>query len=216
MSKSLLLTRPDYDLATRYLFYWSKPIIELAKQKNFKTIDLTGNKANKLELNERVKKTNPCFLFFNGHGSSESIKGQDGKVLISIKKNTKLLKGKIIYSRSCSSAKRLGPKAVSLGAKAFIGYKEPFIFIHDIRKSSRPLIDKDAELFLGPSNKVASTLLKGHTVSIADMRAKKAFKRNIRKLRTSEATKEDSSALRFLYWDMKHQVCLGNKNACIV
>ena len=215
MNKSILLTRPDYDLATKYLFYWTKPIIKLAKQKNFKVVDLDCDKANKIDFTGRIRKINPSFLFFNGHGSSTSIMGQDGEILVSVSGNIKTLRDKIIYSRSCSSAKKLGSKAVSLGAKTFIGYKEPFIFIHDSRKSSRPLVDKDAKLFLDPSNKVASTLLKGHTTLEADKRAKDAFKRNIRKLLTSETKKEDSSALRFLYWDMKHQVCLGGKNACL-
>lgn len=82
-------------------------------------------------------------------------------------------------------------------------------------KRGHPLADKTAELFLEPSNQVAISLLKGRTVGEAQQNSKKSFLRNIQKLLTSESTPEDSSALRYLLWDMQHQVCLGNQSAVL-
>ena len=214
-SKGLLVTRPNHDYATNYLFYWSTFVINLARRKNFRVIDLSKNKANQSDFTSRVNKTNPSFIFFNGHGNETTIAGQNEEILISVKRNLNLLKNRIVFARSCSSAKKLGSKSISLGARAFIGYKEPFIFMSDPTMVTKPLSDTTAALFLKPSNLVASTLLKGHSASEADARAKKAFKKNIRKLLTSETQKEDSSALRFLFWDMKHQVCLGDADASL-
>jgi len=210
MTKSLLITRPNYDLPTTYLFFWSKLVIKCAYQKDFRVVDLPNGKSNKTDFSGRVIKTNPSFIFFNGHGNKSAITGHDGEVLVSDKKNLSLLKDRVIFSRSCSSAMKLGPKSISSGAKAFIGYKEPFIFILEPEKSSHPLSDKTATLFLEPSNQVAISLLKGHSSLEANKRGKNAFVKNIRKLLTSESKKEDSATLRYLFWDMKHQVCLGD------
>jgi len=215
MNKSLLITRPNHDYAVNYLFYWSASIINLARRKNFQTIDLSGKKANRFDFAGRVNKINPSFIFFNGHGNETQITGQKKEILVSTKRNLNLLKNRIIFARSCSSAKKLGPKSVSLGAKTFIGYKEPFIFVSDPRMVAKPLSDNTAALFLKPSNLVATTLIKSHSSSEANTRAKKAFKRNIKKLLTSETKREDASVLRFLFWDMKHQVCLGDPDAVL-
>jgi len=215
MSKRILVTRPNYDLATIYLFHWSSPVIKLGRQKAFQVTDLSGSKANEADFTSRVVKTNPSFIFFNGHGSKTAITGQDKEVLVSIRRNLDLLKDRIVFARSCNAAERLGPKSISSGARAFIGYKEPFIFMFDPQMATRPLSDKTAALFLQPSNRVATTLLKGHPSLEANSRAKKAFRKNIRKLLTSETSKEDSSVLRFLFWDMKHQVCLGDPDSTL-
>ena len=215
MNKSLLITRPNHDYATNYLFYWIASVINLARRKNFRVIDLSKNKANQSNFTSRVDKTNPSFVFLNGHGNETMIAGQNEEVLVSVKRNLNMLKNRIVFARSCSSAKQLGNKSISLGTKAFIGYKEPFIFMSDPLMITKPLSDATAALFLKPSNLVASTLLKGHSASEANTRAKRAFKRNIRKLLTSETQKENSSVLRFLFWDMKHQVCLGDVDASL-
>lgn len=212
MNQLLLLTRPNYDSATNYLFHWSEPVIKLAKEKALRTIDLVGGKANRADFIGRVKKTDPSFVFLNGHGGETAVMGQDSEILVSVGDNEDLLKGKIIFARSCSSAKGLGPRSVSVGARAFIGYEEPFVFMIDSKVSTRPRSDETAKLFLDPSNQVATTLIKGHTSGEADKRAKQAFRRNIKKLLTSEATEDDSSALRFLLWDVNHQVCLGDSD----
>lgn len=215
MSRPLLLTRPNYDQPTNYLFHWSGLIIRLAEQKALKTIDLAGKKANRVDFTGRVEKTNPSFVFLNGHGSKAAVMGQDDEVLVSTGDNETLLKGRVIFARSCSSAKELGPRSISAGVRAFIGYEEPFAFMIDLQSSTRPCFDETAKLFLEPSNQVATTLVKGHTTGEANERAKQSFRRNIRKLLTSETTKNDSSALRFLLWDMNHQVCLGDTDATL-
>lgn len=215
MNQSLLITRPNYDPTTIYLYYWSKSVIDLAKIKGFQIVDLSGDKANKQDFLGRLRKAKPAFLFFNGHGSETTILGQNEEVLISVNDKMDIKNNTIIYSRSCSSAKILGSSCVSNGVKSFIGYTEPFIFAFSRNSITRVLEDKTAALFLEPSNKVATTLIKGHSASEANNRSKITFKRNIKKLLTSETSKENTSTIRFLLWDMKYQVCLGDQNAVL-
>lgn len=213
MNRMLLITRPDHDITTHYLSVWSKKIIELADKKNISVLDLKRKKANKKELKSRISKMKPLFIIFNGHGSNESIAGYDNEILIKIGDNERLLKSKIVYAISCKSAVELGPKSIIVGASTYIGYTGDFIFCNDTHKIARPLNDKIAKLFLEPSNQVANSLIKGNTGKESSKRSKKFFLRNIQKLLNSEALPESNQYAKFLWWDMKHQVCLGNNDA---
>jgi hypothetical protein len=212
MNQVLSLTRPNHDEGTTYLFHWSKPVIKLALKKKNKIVDIAGKKANKANFIGRLTKIKPDFVFFNGHGSQTAILGQNNEPLLSTRDKLELSNKLIIYSRSCNCASRLGPHCLRRGAKAFIGYTQPFIFFYNPDLTTHPLTDKGAELFLEPSNRVITTLLKGHSPEEADKRAKQAFQKNIQKLSTSETPQEYSLVIRFLFWDMKHQVCLKKRS----
>lgn len=213
MSSILLITRPRYDETTNYLYYWAELVVKEAKNRNFEVIDLAEQKANYTDFAGRTKKVNPNLIFFNGHGNPDVITGHNGEILVSVEKDIVLLKDKIIYALACSSAKNLGEAAIKNGAESFIGYKEDFIFMYDEDKSTRPKEDNTAKLFLEPSNLVMTTLIKHNTSSEAFKRSQKEFTRNIRKLMASESLQEDKSPIPWLYWDMTHQVCLGEQSA---
>ncbi|MBU4347761.1 hypothetical protein L6249_02155 [Candidatus Parcubacteria bacterium] len=210
MNKILLITAPDHDATTRYLSAWSSKILELAGKKNIQVINLKRKKANIKELKSRILKMKPLFVIFNGHGSNNCVTGYENEVLIQSGRNEKLLKEKIVYAISCRSAAELGPESVNAGALTYIGYANDFIFCHDDHKISRPLSDQIAKLFLDPSNQVAVSLIKGNTSETSSRQSKKFFLRNIQKLLSSEASQESSQYAKFLWWDMKHQVCLGD------
>ncbi len=214
MNKALIITRPRYDDTTHYLFNWSKEIIELAKRKQIAVIDLDGKRANREELISILSKRAPRLLVCNGHGNSDEIAGQDGKILLDAD-NARMLCDKIVYARACQSAKILGQKSVDLGCHAYLGYKEDFIFAYDPTKVSRPLEDKTAKLFLEPSNHVATSLIKGHAIGEADARSKNMFRKNMEKLLVAGSSSEDYYTLRYLYWDLKHQICLGDAEATL-
>lgn len=215
MSKSLLITRPRYDEATNYLYYWAEKVIGEAQKKNLTVLDLCDEKANIKDFTGRVEKLNPDLMFLNGHGDPNRITGQNYEVLVEKDKNETLLSHKITYALSCSAAKNLGQSAVKKGAKAFIGYKEDFIFTYEKDKTTKPIEDKTAKLFLEPSNLVVTTLIKGNTAKEANIRSKKEFRRNLRKLMASESPQEDQSPIIWLLWDIQAQVCLGDQSATI-
>ena len=213
MNRILLITRPDHDTTTRYLSAWSKKITELADKKNILVLDLKREKANKKELKSRISKMKPLLIVFNGHGSSNCVTGYENEILIKTGNNEQLLESKIVYAVSCKSAAKLGPKSITAGTLTYIGYTGDFIFCHDTHKVARPLNDNIIKFFLEPSNQVAISLIKGNTSKESSERSKKFFLRNIQKLLSSEASPESNQYAKFLWWDMKHQVCLGDKNA---
>lgn len=212
MNKIFLITRPKHDETTHYLFNWSKKVIELAKKKRIPILDLSKTRANKKELVSMLRKRRPLFVFLNGHGGSNFIAGHDNETLIKAGDNEGLLKSKLVYTLSCKSAKGLGPKSVKGGAITYMGYDDDFVFVIDQRKITQPLQDSTAKLFFEPSNQLAISVLKGHKTGQAYGRSQRLFLKNIQSLLTSEAS-PDSLYLRYLLWDMQHQVCLGDKEA---
>lgn len=204
--KSLLLTRPRYELTTHYLYYYSKVVINFAKTKNFTVYDLKDKRANKQELTNFLTKKSPEIVFLNGHGLDDRICGQNDEVLLQIGNNEELLKSKVVYALSCQTGKKLGPKAVAEGTKAYLGYDEDFVFFTRKEKESKPLDDDRAKLFLEPSNQVMISLLKGNSPSQAHQKSKKAFARNIENLLTGKSP--EKYLVRYLFWDLRHQVCL--------
>ncbi len=178
-------------------------------------LDLENHRATRKEFESMVRKHDPTFIFFNGHGANDCITGQHEQVLVQTGVNEGILGGRVIYALSCCSASGLGPRSIQTGAAAYIGYKEDFIFLYDESLRTRPHLDRTAELFLDPSNQVAVSLVKGHTAGEAHESSKQAFVRNIRKLLSSEASATESAAVKYLFWDMHAQVCLGQPSSTI-
>lgn len=210
MDGLFFITRPKYDDATCYLFYWSQEIIDFAKNNGFRVISLDKERVDKKTVINILVKTSPDLVFLNGHGDKDKIIGGKKEEIILDTNEKTNLKIKIIFSRSCRSAKTFGPHSISiLGVKAFIGYDEDFTFYYDPEKIFRPLDDKLAELFLKPSNYVAVALMKGYSALESNDKSKNLFKKNIEKLLIEGPSSENYTAISFLYWDMVHQVCMG-------
>lgn len=211
--QTLLITRPRYEPITSYLFFWNKELIEEAKIRGLKVIDLSEERARKKELLSIMKKTRPDLIIFNGHGSEDHIAGQDNEILIQAGENEAVLKNAIVFALSCQSARLLGKASVKIGAKAYIGYVNDFIFWRKRGYESRPLEDPNAKLFLEPTNSIGKSLIKGHTAGQAHEKGKDQFIKNIQKLVNSNSP--DQFLARYLLLDYIHQVCLGDKNATV-
>ena len=209
---SLLITRPDHDPATKYLSVWSEKIIQEAKDKKHTIFDLPGKSASKKELTTRISKLNPTLVVLNGHGDDDLITGQNNEVLVKAGENEELLQKRVTYAVSCRCGKKLGSKVVKTKGTAFIGYDDDFVFSSDRRCLSRPLEDKRAKPFMEASNHVAISLLKGHSAKEASERSKKMFGAESQSLLSSSSDPDALQDARFLWWNMNHQVCLGEED----
>ena len=211
---TLLITRPSYELTTRYFSRWSKYVIDEAKLKDLKLIDLTDKKAERDGFLGRLRKKadSRMLVFINGHGNEDEIAGQDDKILIS-KEDVSALAGKIVYARACNSINGLGQKAIKEGAVSYIGYDIAFVFYIEIDKVSKPLDDKTAALFLEPSNYAAICIIKGHSVEDANLRSRDKFLSNIKKILLEGPGSPYFYTIGDLYADMTHQALLGEKAA---
>ena len=212
----MVITRPNHDVTTFYLFHWSKPILDQAKRHKISVVDLLGDRANKKEFMSVIRKTRPKLVVVNGHGNSDTLMGQDNEVLVTTDENEEIFADTVVYARSCESAKNLGPSCITNGARAYIGYREDFVFFVQDGHTRDPLRDRTAQLFLEPANGVVIALLKGHTTGVAYEKSKEMYTRTMQKLLTSETPKEEKELVPYLRWNMVHQVCLGDGGAKII
>ena len=209
----LIVTRPQHDVTTKYLSSWAGEIVEFAKKKGVEVYDLSREKANKVELEGRVRKTRPEMVFLNGHGSDDCVTGHDNNPLVSAGENHQILSGLITYALSCNSWKKLGPKVVENDNTAYIGYSDEFIFVADNNFVHKPIDDPKAKPFMEASNQVMVSLLKGNSVKDASDRSKNKFKDYFTKFLSSNADPDALQAAQSLWWNMRNQVCLGDVNA---
>ena len=74
-------------------------------------------------------------------------------------------------------------------------------------------MDMAAIIALRDTNQVVISLIKGNTCKKASESSRNFFLRNIQKLLSSEALIESNQYAKFLWWNMKCQVCLGDKKS---
>lgn len=213
MSKAILITRPDHDLITTYLFQWSEYVINLANKRNIKVLDLSGKRANERMFTSYVVKNKPILVFFNGHGNEDVIAGYDNEPLVTADKNEKLLKEKIVYARSCNAAENLGKLCIKNKTIAFIGYKKKYTICYSDASVNHPLQDDIAKLFITPSNLVPMSFLKGNTARDAYRKSQESMARNFSYMLSTRATSAQKDAAPYLWINRKYQVLLGDPNA---
>lgn len=211
LSDALLITRPNHDLGTNYLFFWSESVIK--NSHGFKVLDLKKEKANRRDFTSYIKKHEPKLIFFNGHGTQDTIAGHNDKILIKLGENEQLLKGKIVYVRSCDAAKNLGLQCVLRRTISFIGYREKYTLGYSDSCITRPLTDKVAKLFLEPSNLVPITLLKGNSVEKAYRKSQNAMLKNLRFMVSGKASDAQKDAAPYLWANRRCQTVIGSYQA---
>jgi hypothetical protein len=200
-------------MTTRYISIWAEEIIEFAREKGFDVADLPNNQANRRELEGRLTKLNPELVFLNGHGDSEAVTGHDNEVLIKAADNHNVLKGRITYALSCKSGDILGRRVTEGNGATYIGYLNDFIFPFDNKYTAKPLLDPKARPFMRASNQVMVSLLKGHKAKDASARSKNVFEAQFTKLLSSSTDQDLLQSAKYLWWNGRNQVCLGNGEA---
>ena len=199
----ILITNPETDAFTRYLLFWTNKMISEIKHNN--TIYHLKNKnANPIKFSGILSKKDVNVVLLNGHGSDDCVMGENGIILD--QQNVSLLKGKIVHAMSCSSAKNLGDLAVNSGARAYVGYDEPFLASRLDDKISNPLKDKTAALFLAPAFIAQKALANGKTPDEAVQLARNEYNRSILKALTSPIQSDDDQFVGLLLWDRNHLV----------
>ena len=211
----MIITRPNHDNTTNYLYKWSEHILSFAKKAGYKMIDISGRKVTKNNLTSYVNKIKPTFIMINGHGNQDCVCGFDNEVLVKKNENEEILKDTVVYARSCSSALGLGKSCAKNVNTTYIGYDADYWFMFDEDKIFHPLEDKTAEKFLKPSNYIAICLLKGLSAEDANRESKRMIKENILQMLTTKSSSEEQSMLPLMMWNYNHQVCLGDVRAKI-
>ena len=210
--KKMLITRPNYDIGSNYLFLWSQSVIVFALKHEWHVEKADYDKAIRNEFESRVK-NKPDFIFINGHGSSVNVCGHKRNILVDFD-NCKSLKNTITFTRACNCVTKLGKKAVSNGCIAFIGYWKEFWVPRLHSYESTPLKDPLAKPVLEVSNVIPNSLIKGHTVEEAINNSHKVSEKHLLRLITSKE-QYDRAILRAMVNNASALSFEGDRNAKI-
>ncbi|MBQ3261257.1 hypothetical protein IJH29_01210 [Candidatus Saccharibacteria bacterium] len=202
----ILISNPETDAFTRYLLFWSNNLIKNIGSRH-EIIQLKKTRANRENFEGILHKKSVDIVLLNGHGGDNLILGHDEKPMVD-SKNASCLAGKIVHAMSCSSAKTLGPISIKLGAKAYVGYKEPYLAPRMDDKIADPLKDKTVSLFLNPAFIAQKALTDGKTPREAIKLAKNAYNRSIVSALTSPVQSDDDQFVGLLCWDRDNLVAV--------
>lgn len=180
---SFMITRPRHDIVTFYLYKWSESLIDLADEQGREVVDLKANKASREYFESYIENIDPGLVVLNGHGDENTIAGHEDEPVLQSEDNEGKTEDRILYVRTCRSAKKLGERCVKKrGADAFIGYKGDFALIRDSRRTSDPLNDKAAEPVMEASNQAPKSLIKGKPAGEAYSASQEAHSEELREI----------------------------------
>ena len=209
---TVLITRPNHDDTTAYLYEWSKDIIEVCEKYGIKILNIEGKNVKREKVENFIKSHQPLLLAFNGHGDPESIYGHQNEPILELKSfDENIVKGRVIHAISCNSASLLGYECVNKGAISFIGYKNEFVFFVDSSKSTQPRQDTIVQSFLEPANKVVISIIKGNTVGKSYQISQASYDHWI-EYYFAHYPIEAPHILPWLIWDKMQQVVIGRED----
>ena len=80
MTKTMIISRPNYDLNTSYLFDFSNEFIKIIKDsKEIHVTDLDAKNATREKFQKHLEKEKPKLIFLNGYGNRNSVFGHNGR-----------------------------------------------------------------------------------------------------------------------------------------
>ncbi len=209
-----IITMPNYDEATSYLYCYAKELVEFAAKQRISLVQLKRPRLRRNILEASITKQQPQLFLFNAHGDEGTIYGDkigvETEYLVKENENHQLLEGKLTYARACSAAASLG-KTCTKKNGCFIGYNQPFSFWIDTSRSTTPLKDKTAQLFLRPSNELAMALLQGKSAREAAQTFDHLSKKNIRWLLGRKDEPGALASAMLLWNNLMAQEVLGNE-----
>ncbi len=91
--------------------------------RDIKLLEISRNIQTERKCKDFINESNDITIMFFAHGSEDTIDGFGGNKLIQYPRNHDILKGIKVFCFSCSSARKLGKKAVEENyAKVFLGF----------------------------------------------------------------------------------------------
>ena len=142
-----------------------------------------------------------------GHGSKTSFTGQNEAVILEVGKyNSREVRGKVIKLIACQTAVELGPDLIKNGARAFLGYKDDYVWVMDSDLASTPWADDLAGTCLMPVIDGLNALLDGKT-------AKESLDVELQGYLKNAVAEEDELIKSCLVFNHDNAVLLGDTAA---
>lgn len=206
-SNVIVIGRCTHDQQVTYLYCWAKKVINKARKKGWRIIDLKKDRFDKKNLENSLNEENSFFFFGNGHGEDNTIRGHNNQIVMEACKNDNITAEKIVYSVSCKSGRILGQSAINKGCNFFIGYDENFSIYVQNPVPKNLLKDKFAKAFMDASNQIPICIIKGMEPQEAWIKSQRVFDKWIKKWRKRNIP-EAPQIIQNLIHNKNHQLFL--------
>jgi hypothetical protein len=130
--------RASFDRATRAASTALERALSYMRSRGINVSDLLGERATRSNAIADINSRDPLFILGEGHGSPSNFSGHNKEIIFQVC-NCSELKDRVVYLLSCEAGAQLGPDTIRKGARAFIGYKKPFVWI--MATTGDPLAD---------------------------------------------------------------------------
>lgn len=212
MATILVIANPS-DPATRIGYYYMHLFAEHAAKKGYTVI---FQKTPTLQaLYKAITTYNPKLVVANGHGGFKTLT-VGSNVLIGIRsydeathkkidaQNPEWFQGRIVLLLTCNAGRELVQGLINYGAKAVMGFREPFIFLSD--DTVPPDSDKAAKPFFLSLLQPALQLVNGADFGQAVQAANDAFAYYYEQAQSSN----DKDMAKYLRFDEENLVSMGD------
>lgn len=123
----VLLIRPKHDYVTEVFHSWAAVTRDCLDGCGHTVKDCSRAAVVRTTVEDTLRRRpNLHVVLYYGHGSESSLQGQDLDNPVIDQGNCNLLKGKIVFTIACLSARELGPCACKAGATCYFGYDDYF------------------------------------------------------------------------------------------
>jgi len=216
---NVLFVLPKFDTSTEYGYYFFHYFnIERVASYYYNVIKLEKERALNVYVLQAIKKYDPVLVFGYGHGAWNLYTSQNKtptfadptgvakeipQLRVIVKKgNSEVLSDRIVYLLTCNVGRGLGKVAVSKGCRAFISFRDDFVWCSEGRY---PLEDDISYYFFKPAYQVLRKILEGYTVYDAFMSFKYESLNYFEEL--------DETARKTLLFNIKNMVLIGDRYA---
>ena len=158
----VLFFRPNYELATSYLYEWFGLGVAAAEAMGYRVIDIPKEAATQQNLFDALSTYEFSLIFLGGHGNPDTFTGHNSSIVFRACQNDEAVSGNIAYMLSCSVGQILGPSMISKNCTAWLGYQMDFNFLVD---TSKPILqDPLAEPFKDIVYEIMLRLMRGEKI----------------------------------------------------
>jgi len=124
-----VLIEPCYEICTCYWYYAvENHLWRYAPLWAWRVDRLRKRDATRIRVVEAIESVDPQLVAGCGHGAPNLFTGQFGVPIFSVCTEDVLAR-RIVFLLSCDTAAELGPDAVRKGARAYIGWDAPVVFV---------------------------------------------------------------------------------------
>ena len=199
-----VLAMADHDLATRsasgFLLRYIAPRVEPFQLFSFLV----------RRLPFQLVAPQSDIIIMTGHGSEDSITGQNEAVILEVGKyDPREVEGKVIKLLSCQCGVELAPDLVKNGAACAMGYNDDYVWIMDADFASTPWADKE---FAG---KCLMPVIDGLNALLDGKSAREALDIELEGYSRNAEAEEDELIRALIEFNMDNAVLLGDGEAKI-